>query len=214
MNQSSAVRIEVIDRERSKFVRTNGKGLKSFVLCGSTNSYHWNMELHTGQQAPPSANGSTYDIVIRLLTDRLMNAGYHLFTDNYYTSPVLAKALIAQKTNLTGTLRTNRIGVPTVLKQAKDFERRGQRGDMIYVREDHLLFLQWLDKRVVSILSTCDSATENTDAQRYLKEDGQWELKEIRRPQAVATYNTYMGGIDNFDHLAEGYSVLRRSKKS
>ena len=35
MNQSSAVRIEVIDRERSKFVRTNGKGLKVLLYLAS-----------------------------------------------------------------------------------------------------------------------------------------------------------------------------------
>lgn len=84
----------------------------------------------------------------------------------------------------------------------------------MYVREDHVLFIQWLDKRAASLLSTRDHATDHDDAQSYVREEGEWQVKGISRLASVATYNRYMGGIDTSDHLAEGNSILRRSKKS
>lgn len=47
----------------------------------------------------------------QLLTQvTLLNKGYHLYVDNFYTSPVLAEYLFTENTLLTGTLRSNRKG--------------------------------------------------------------------------------------------------------
>ena len=44
----------------------------------------------------------------------LPNKGYHLFTDNFYTKPVLAQTLLDAGTMLTGTIRGNSRGIPVV----------------------------------------------------------------------------------------------------
>ena len=189
-------------------------GFKVFSLCDSLSSYNWTFEIYTGQQpAHVSAAGITHDLVMRLF-DKLRNQGYSLYTDNYYTSHVLANSLLSNKSHLVGTVRSNRTGFPQPLKNVKDLERKGKRGDIRYVRDHNIVYVQWLDKRVVTVLSTKHQATARNDAQRIVKQNNTWVQQAIKRPAAIADYNTNMGGVDNFDHLAASYRVLQRSKKS
>ena len=54
-----------------------------------------------------------------MLEASLFHKGYHLYVDNFYTSPILAEFLYTKKILLTGTLRVNRKGVPVMMKSAK-----------------------------------------------------------------------------------------------
>ena len=104
-------------------------GFKSFSLCDSLTKYIYNFELYTGQQAPPSEHGLTHDLIMRLCHP-LLNQGYTLLTDNYYTSAIAATHLHDQKTSLVGTCRSNRTGFSVILKDVKAFERYEERGAM------------------------------------------------------------------------------------
>ena len=44
----------------------------------------------------------------------MWNIGYHLFTDNFYTKPVLAQALCTAGTLRTGTVHGNSRGIPVI----------------------------------------------------------------------------------------------------
>ena len=83
--------------------------------------------------------------------ERCQQQKYIVFTDNFYTSPDLADDLHQRGIELMGTSRTNRTGVPAELKDTKSFDR-ADRGDARYVREEHKVFVQWKDRRVVSML--------------------------------------------------------------
>ena len=88
---------------------------------------------------------------------------------------------------------------------------------MRYVRTGDVCYIQWLDKRSVTILSTQHKATDHSDTTRRIRVDGAWVDEPIPRPKAVADYNEQMGGgggVDSFDQLASSYRLLRRSKKS
>ena len=115
---------------------------------------------------------------------------------------------------LVGTVRSNRTGFLAALKNVKALQRYGERGDIRYVRDHDILYVQWLDKRAVTLLSSMHRATEWDDATRTARIDGHWVQQQIRRPAAVASYNEYMGGVDQFDQLASTYRLLRRAKKS
>ena len=189
-------------------------GFKVFALCDSMNSYNWTFEIYTGEQpAQVSAAGKTHDLVMRLF-NQLRNQGYSLYTDNYYTSHALANTLLSCNSHLVGTVRSNRTGFPQALKNVKDFEKKGKRGDIRYVVSNSIAYVQWLDKRVVTVLSTKHRATDQNDAQRTVRVNNQWVQQSIKRPAAIADYNTNMGGVDAFDQLASSYRLLRRSKKS
>jgi len=67
--------------------------------------------------------GHSYDMVKELMTEAgLLNKGYRLFVDNFYTSPTFTQYLHSRKTLLTGTLHSNKKGDPQMLKAAKPKE--------------------------------------------------------------------------------------------
>ena len=87
-------------------------------ITGGTLECCYQFEIYTRKQHQVSKHGATYDIVMRLMAP-LLNQGYRLYIDNYYTSPVLLQEFYYKKTVACGTLRSNRKGVPTVIETAK-----------------------------------------------------------------------------------------------
>ena len=47
----------------------------------------------------------------------LLDMGYHLYTDNWYTAVPLAEFLSSRNTNITGTMRANQKFLPAGVKQ-------------------------------------------------------------------------------------------------
>lgn len=93
-------------------------GIKPFLLCDAENGYCCQFELYVGKRDNVSEKGATYDLVMRLM-QRYLHGGYQLYVDNFYTSPQLFMDLYCHNTGATGTLRTNRKGVPNEIKSAK-----------------------------------------------------------------------------------------------
>jgi hypothetical protein len=63
--------------------------------------------------------GLEFTVAQKLLsTGNYLHKGYHLFTDNFYLSLHLAKALLKENTYLTGTIRRNRKEIPPEAKKA------------------------------------------------------------------------------------------------
>ena len=53
---------------------------------------------------------------------------------------------------------------------------------MRYVRNGPLVFIQWLDKRAVTLLSTIHAATAAVMVERKVKVDGERQVQNIRMP--------------------------------
>ncbi|XP_069108928.1 piggyBac transposable element-derived protein 4-like [Argopecten irradians] len=68
------------------------------------------MSRREGQLAPQSSFRITYDLVMRLIGPYL-NQGYHLYMDNYFSSPHLFYNLYLNATLAFGTVRSNRRGI-------------------------------------------------------------------------------------------------------
>jgi hypothetical protein len=81
-------------------------------LCESRTDYTVRWFLYTGSD-PVSWQGLDYDVVTRLV-EPFYNIGYHVYMDNYFSSPVLFQELAHQQTGACGTVRVNRQGVPQV----------------------------------------------------------------------------------------------------
>lgn len=77
-----------------------------------------------------------------------MNRADTLYTDYWYTSPILAKYFYGHKINLCGTVRKDRRG--SMLKMADP----KQTGDIISLRTDMMMVVRWKDNGVVSMLKT------------------------------------------------------------
>ena len=88
-------------------------GIESFVLAKTQSSYVWNIGVYTGKETIYSyfvqnAEDITKPSKIVLsLAEELLNKGYCIRMDNYYTLPELFDVLVANRTDAVGTVRFN-----------------------------------------------------------------------------------------------------------
>ena len=137
------------------------------------------------------------DVVIRLISP-LLGYGYHMYTDNYFTSIPLAMYLYIHRTYLTGTTRSNRVGLPEPVRR-----KLAKKGDVVNYRRGPLLACAFEDKKHVIILST--HGTGRT---------GEYTSKRNRKrvtPGCVHQYNKYMGGVDLSDMRIYCFQDERRT---
>ncbi|GFS91071.1 piggyBac transposable element-derived protein 4 [Trichonephila clavipes] len=106
---------QYIPQKRARF------GIKLFQLCESESGYIWNSLIYTGKGTAFKENYNDYGLSTKsvlTLIHELKGKNYCLSTDNFYTSPELAELLIDSKTDICGTLRPNRKGLPVSLKSS------------------------------------------------------------------------------------------------
>lgn len=140
-----------------------------------------------------------------MLLEKIPGAqGYHMFTDRYYTSYILAEELVKLKCHLTGTILTNRKCIPEQIKRRKF----GKKSTVAY-RKRNTLVLAWKDKRVVTCLTNWNNAGM-TPVKRILR--GGVEVT-VKKPNVVIDYIKHMGGVDRADQYASTYCFLRKSLK-
>ena len=92
--------------------------------------------------------------VVLTLVQPFHHKGYDLYVDRFYSSPTLATELSNVGISVTGTVQTNRKGVPTAVKKGhkepvgkvRAFRSEDGKGD--------ILVLTWMDKRKIVMLST------------------------------------------------------------
>ena len=139
------------------------------------------------------------DVVIRL-TSPLFDLGYHIYTDNFYTSIPLAIFLYSHRTYLTGTTWSNRRGLPEPVKR-----KFAKKGDIVNYRRGPLLACGFEDKKHVIILSTYG----NGNAIEYTSRRNRIRVT----PDCVNQYNQYMGGVDLADMRIYFFQDERRTKR-
>ena len=181
-------------------------GLKAWVLADSRTGYVCNWKLYTGKEAGDRSQYGLAEKVVLDLTSHLSNSGHHLYTDNFYTSPILCKRLLEIGFGSCGTARSNRRGIP------HDFGHKTLRkGEVITFRDGELTGIRWMDKRAVTVLSTIHD-DEMVDVRcRTRQAVGGTEV--VKKPNMIAQYNTYMGGVDKADQLLVYYGYSHFSKK-
>lgn len=86
------------------------------------------------------------------------DSGYHIYTDQFYTSILLTRKLQDRQMYLTGNVQRYCKGLPKDLKR----QRLKNHEKNVFRHPDDLMILCWKDKRLISILSTwnnCESET-------------------------------------------------------
>lgn len=172
-------------------------GLRIYVLADSINGYICALEPYFGsittQNLIRPDQPFTVRIVLHLVNKLLDNSdptGLHVFTDRFYTSYILAQELLKLNIHLTGTIQTNRVGLPDAIKKkaTQDVEKYS----VTALRKDNTLVLAWRDKRIVTMLSTyCDNKSEPVE--RFVKSS---EPEVVMKPSVICMYNKFMGGVD------------------
>ena len=179
-------------------------GIKKFELCDAVSGYVLHVEMYAGKDFTVRGDmGQPHAVVMQLMRQaNLLDKGYHLFTDNFYTRPALARELSDAGTLLTGTVRSNTRGLPLL-------PARLEIGECVSFRNDDILVVAWREKKSqrkpVLLLSTSESAgmTEVRTGAGVLKQ----------KPKCVAAYNKFMGGVDLSDRMIYHLSAERPSKR-
>ena len=143
--------IQYIASKRARF------GIKFYTLCDSQTGYVWNSVLYTGKGTKFDDKYGEYGLSsssVLSLIDQLLDKGYCVTMDNFYTSPELFEILIKHKTDAYGKVRSNRINLPD------DFTKEKlQRGEVRAWQKGKMMALWWKDKKDVCVMSTVHNAS-------------------------------------------------------
>ncbi|KAI4476442.1 hypothetical protein M0804_013570 [Polistes exclamans] len=121
-------------------------GINFWMICDSISNYCLGFYCYQGAKSSDDKeeikkNGLGYVVIEKLLAlGNYMNKGYHLFIDNFFTSILLAKALLRKNTYLTGTIRRTRKHIPNEAKFA-------QVGQPKYFKSNKILMCSYRDKK-------------------------------------------------------------------
>ena len=178
-------------------------GIKLWVLADSVTAYCYNLEVYTGKhgQQINRLMGLSARVVIGL-TKPIHNFGHIIYTDNFYTSPILAKYLASRKTYLCGTMHPNRLGYPADMVKTNAEVRRLPRGssDWRQCEDSSMLATAWKDKRMVYYLSTAHAPHEE-EPQSVTRRQRDGTEVELPCPPTVAAYAQYMNRVDKLDQM-------------
>lgn len=138
------------------------------MLCEAETGYIANFEVYTGKSPGlfiPEL-GATGSVVVRL-TAPFQHQNYKIYTDRYYTSPLLSRHLLTVGIHSCGTVLTNRKQFPKVLiRRRKDMKR----GDIDFLCSRDLSAVVWCDRAPLYFLSTFDNPHQTTTVKRKDKD--------------------------------------------
>ena len=149
-------------------------------------------------------HGKTFDLVMNMM-DPFKKQGYHIYMDNFYSSPILFyKLRVEENTLATGTVRPRK-GLPKELSSAK-FKNHGEHKIMSY--KELMVTMRILDRKHVTLLSTGhDCKLVKTGRNHYRSNE------PLYKHNLVHLYNKYMGRVDLNDQLLKYSAFNRRSVK-
>lgn len=163
-----------------------------------------------------------------------LNRGYVLYTDNFYTSPSLAKFLLNNETYLCGTIKNNRKSYCKAIKgvalqkgQATFFEGKFKTAEVDPNDENPVVdvnadvppqkllackFRALQDKankkpKIVYMLTSLHNASM-VDTGKTDKDGTQ-----IIKPAMISAYNHHMGGVDRLNQQLHSIQALRKTYK-
>jgi hypothetical protein len=182
--------------------------IRLFLRCCAKTFYADNLEVYMGKTADNAYHqskgsesfrqyGLSTTSVLRNCTDIFDEplGARIIFTDNWYTSPLLFCKLLDHNLYAVGTCKTNRKGFPkkTIMRKKRNAERGECKRH--YNKGLHMLATSWFDSKPVHLISTAGGAHLD-DISRRLKNG---EKVNVKGPACVALYQQGMGGVDKFD---------------
>ena len=147
--------------------------------------------------------------VVYAASGTILYKGYHLYFDNFFSSPMLAQNLVERETFSIATARTNRKHFPANLTTQGRSLSRGQHVSS-QVLDGKVQCFVWKDKNSVAFINTISNPDSITTVARK-NSDG--SRTDVPCPSSVKLYNMNMGGVDLADQKRKAYSCTRKSTK-
>ena len=167
-----------------------------------------------GKQQPYGVNQHQ---VVRLVDDNLVGHGgeYIIYTDNFYTTVPLARALFQRNCRLIGTWKRT-FGVPPGLQfgglHAKPSKANPRGKCNALSTADQLVHgMGYMDSGAMYMIDTVYGCDKMGVMKRH---DTGGEMQTQPAPRAIIEYNNYMGGVDRFDHIHNGFYGVETGRRT
>ena len=180
------------------------RGFKVWVRADSWNGYFCEFEVYTGK-ADTTTDHGLGERVVHKLTSNISGLNHQVFCDRFFTSIDLFSSLLQQKVYACGTILTTRRNFPVDLRGVSL-----EKGKFLFRQTGSIVATVWMDKKIVSALSTMSDPDISHPVKRKQK-DGSTLMVDC--PSSIVAYNKYMGGVDRGDQLRSYYHVRLKSRK-
>ena len=181
-------------------------GYKYWVLADPTG--------YTGDFDTYCGTGPGYDVVAKL-TAPLQFQG-QVYYDNFYSSTSLFSDLLEKGIAVTGTVRTNHVGIPKEVQELKVALEKTYvpcgTGYYIWQKDSRAAYTVWKDCKSVTVMTTPFPGHSNSTVKQRVKNATTRlsETQDVPIPIAVQKYNSYMGGGDKSDQFISYNHILRK----
>jgi hypothetical protein len=145
----------------------------------------------------------------------MQGKGHVITIDNFFTSVGVLQELARMQIYATGTIRSNRVGLPLVLKDRSAF-RNATQGTLEWRMHESckMACVLWKDKKPILLLSThaipigypcmlVSTVPRRNGADR----------EDVMASPIHLEYTTHMRGVDVADQLRASYSTQNRTHK-
>ncbi|XP_053376586.1 piggyBac transposable element-derived protein 2-like [Mercenaria mercenaria] len=150
------------------------------------------------------------DVVMKLVSTLPEKKKYKIFTDNYFTSVSLVKALKEKQILFVGTIRQNRLKCD--LKSEKELKQNGRGSvDSKVETSSNIIAVRWYDNKSVNLVSSYVGVEPVEEVRRWDKKHKTYV--QVNRPAIVVVYNRNMGGVDLLDSLCSLYKPRVKSRR-
>ena len=182
-------------------------GIKVWCRADPTDGYLHQFQVYTGK---PRGGRGEVGMKTRVVMDlaELIKGHHHIITaDNYFMSVSLASRLLQQQTYCRGTIDKTRKGFPWSTLSRSQLDTRG---DFKVLQDGDIMACAWVDKKVVTFISSYDQANRVSSVERKVADGSK---VEVPCPPVVAAYNINMNGVDRADQIRTQYSTFRSSRR-
>lgn len=84
---------------------------------------------------------------------------------------------------------------------------------MGWERDSPVLALQWVDNKVVSMISIAANASDTVQDNHKSKTAGVWNKNDVTQPQVFQTYNRCRNAVDRGNQITTTHNVQRKCKR-
>jgi hypothetical protein len=144
------------------------------------------------------------------LTQLSRNTNHVLYCDTLFTSPTLVASLFNVGIRVCGSVKRNRIGMPSTATLRPAQLAAIPRGAHMQMQRDSVTLCAWRDKKLILLLYNHMDPNRLTTMQRW-GEDG--AIYQLGCPQAIRDYFHHARAVDVINQLHYSYLPGRKSHK-
>jgi hypothetical protein len=122
------------------------------------------------------------------------------------------QTLAAVDIAMCGSVRNNRVGMPSSSQLSSDILDKLPRTSTLHFQKDSMCVIAWKDKKPICILYNHMQPTDElVTLHRHCKHGGHYD---VQAPTAIADYFKYMRAVDVINQLRYTYPIGRKSKRA